>query len=207
MDASICKATKPIPSVPRLRQLLLLAVISLLAFLVGAAPARQLARSNSSHRLLPGPGAFANNLDPNRAVRADILQFKLGRHPTEPLSVDPTLTWNTFLGGFGIDEEASALALDSSRNIYVAGSGNAPWGSPVRAYSGDDDAFVAKLDSNGNLIWNTFIGGSQSDLATALALDASGNIYVVGWSTSSWGSPIRSFSGGYDAFAAKIDSG
>src|SRR5216684_3805624 len=132
-----------------------------------------------------------------------------GRHEATLPTMVPatqTLTWNTFLGGFGIDEDGTALALDDGGNVYVAGYGNAPWGSPVRAYSGDDDGFVAKLDSNGNLIWNTFIGGAQSDLVTALAVDASGNIYVAGWSTGSWGSPIRAFSGGYDAFAAKLDS-
>jgi hypothetical protein len=73
-------------------------------------------------------------------------------------------------------------------------------------FSGDDDAYVAKLDASGNLIWNTFLGGSRSDLATALAVDGAGNIYVVGYSSATWGAPVRAFSGGYDAFAAKLDS-
>ncbi|MDX6559596.1 MAG: hypothetical protein QOF72_2645 [Blastocatellia bacterium] len=132
----------------------------------------------------------------------------LGRYDgSETLSPNATFTWNTFLGGFAIIESATALATDGSGNVYVTGYGNSAWGSPVRAFSGDDDVFIAKLDSNGNLIWNTFLGGSRSDLATALAVDGSGNIYVVGFSTATWGSPIRAFSGGYDAFAAKVDSG
>ena len=206
MDSYRGNVTNQIHSVSRFR-LPLLVVILALAFVAGTEPAHQSAVANSSDAQLLCPSAIAGKTDRDRSPGPEVLQFRFGAHRTELLSVDPTLTWNTFLGGFGIDEGASALALDSSGNVYVAGSGNAPWGSPVRAYSGDDDAFVAKLDSNGNLVWNTFIGGAQSDLATALAVDASGNIYVVGWSSSSWGSPIRSFSGGYDAFAAKIDSG
>src|ERR1043166_1596111 len=117
-----------------------------------------------------------------------------------------TLSWNTFVGGFSIFETASALAADKSGNVYVAGSSNFTWGAPVRAFTNDDDAYLAKLDANGNLIWNSFLGGSKSDLATGVAVDSSGNIYVVGWSTATWGSPVRSFSGGYDAWAAKVDA-
>jgi hypothetical protein len=124
----------------------------------------------------------------------------------ELLPADATLTWNTFLGGFSILESNAAVATDGSGNVYVAGTGNFTWGAPVRAFSGDDDAYVAKLDPNGNLIWHTFLGGSRSDLASALAVDGNGNIYVVGFSTGTWGLPVRAFSGGYDAFAAKVDS-
>ncbi len=123
-----------------------------------------------------------------------------------PLPADATLTWNTFLGGFAIPEEAVALAFDGSGNVYVAGTSNATWGLPINAHSGDDDAFVAKLDANGKLIWSTFLGGNRSDLASALAVDGSGDIYLAGYSTGAWGSPVRAFSGGYDAFAAKLDS-
>ena len=131
------------------------------------------------------------------------------RSPAQRTTIAPanaTLSWNTFVGGFSIFETASALATDKSGNVYVTGSSNVTWGTPVRAFTSDDDAFIAKLDRNGNLIWNTFLGGSQSDLAEGVAVDSSGNIYVVGWSTAAWGSPVRSFSGGYDAWAAKVDS-
>ena len=131
------------------------------------------------------------------------------RSPAQRTTIAPanaTLSWNTFVGGFSIFETASALATDKSGNVYVTGSSNVTWGAPVRAFTNDDDAFIAKLDPNGNLIWNTFLGGSQSDLAEGVAVDSSGNLYVVGWSTAAWGSPVRSFSGGNDAWAAKVDS-
>src|SRR5207302_1665646 len=138
------------------------------------------------------------------------LTFALGDYDrSEPLFIDPTLTWNTFLGGAGIDE-AFGFAVDVIGNFYVVGFSTAAWGSPVAAYDGGGaDAFVAKLDSNGNLIWNTFLGGSGPALETgrAVAVDVTGNVYVAGYSPATWGSPVRAFSGGpLDAFAAKLDS-
>ena len=125
--------------------------------------------------------------------------------PMAPPS-DPALNWNAFLGGSG-DDEDRALAVDGSGNVYVAGFSNATWGSPLRTFSGPHDAFVAKLDSDGNLIWNTFLGGGGDDEGFGLAVDASGNVYVSGFSTETWGSPLHAFNGGdIDAFVAKLDS-
>lgn len=117
------------------------------------------------------------------------------------------LTWNTFLGGNGNDY-AYRVAVDGSGNVYVAGSGD-QWGSPVRAHSGDlPDGFAAKLDSNGSLTWNTFLGGSATDEAIGIAVGANGNVYVSGDSSGTWGSPARAFTvgGGYDGYASKVDS-
>src|SRR6266446_4313237 len=98
------------------------------------------------------------------------LTFAVGDYDrSEPLFIDPTLTWNTFLGGPGIDE-AWGLAVDVIGNVYVVGFSNASWGSPVHAYNGGIDIFVVKLDSNGNLIWNTFLGGSGPALETGRAV-------------------------------------
>jgi hypothetical protein len=123
------------------------------------------------------------------------------------LDSNGNLTWNTFVGGSG-NEAPTGLALDVAGNAYVTGYCTATWGSPVSAFSGGIyDAFVAKLDSNGALIWNTFVGGGPDDRGNAIAVDLSGNVYLAGLSRSSWGTPVRTFSGGpYDAFAAKLDS-
>jgi hypothetical protein len=115
------------------------------------------------------------------------------------------LLWNTFLGSANYDE-GYGIALDSSGNIYVTGNSVATWGSPVNAYSGNVDAFVAGMDSSGNLIWNTFLGSTTNDYGNGIALDSSGNIYVTGKSDATWGSPVNAYSGGIDAYVASMDS-
>ncbi len=109
------------------------------------------------------------------------VSFAVGTYdPRYTLTIDPVLTWNTFLGGSG-EDYGSAIAMDGSGNVYVAGYSNATWGSPVRAYtSSTSDAFAAKLDSSGGLTWNTFLGGSGYDRGFAIAVDGSGNVYVAG---------------------------
>jgi len=122
-----------------------------------------------------------------------------------PVVIDPETTWNTFLGSSGSDE-GKGIAVDGSGNVYIAGYSSATWGSPVRAYTGESDVFAAKLDSSGSLTWNTFLGSSGYDSGYAIAVDGSGNVYVAGYSSATWGSPVRAYTGGNDAFAAKLDS-
>ncbi|MBK9210959.1 MAG: hypothetical protein IPL71_22835 [Anaerolineales bacterium] len=39
--------------------------------------------------------------------------------------------------------------MDGNDNVYMAGTSNATWGAPVRAYSAANDAFAVQLDSSG----------------------------------------------------------
>jgi len=61
---------------------------------------------------------------------------------------------------------------------------------------------IVRLDTGGQRIWNTFLGGSLSDQGYALAADSNGNLFLTGLGYSSFGSPVRAFTGGVDAFAA-----
>lgn len=115
----------------------------------------------------------------------------------------PDLQWNTFLGGNAFDA-GDDIAIDNSGNIYVIGVSTATWGSPVNSFGDNWDIFVAKLNSNGGLQWHTFLGGAKDDYASSIVIDSSGNIYVTGKSTSTWGNPVNPFGGGEDAFVAKL---
>ena len=74
-----------------------------------------------------------------------------------------TLLWNTFLGGNSTDWVYN-VAADPAGNILVSGKSTASWGSPLRAYSGGEDGYAAKLDGSGALLWKTSLGGSGADL-------------------------------------------
>jgi hypothetical protein len=116
----------------------------------------------------------------------------------------PFLVWNTFLGSSASDSGYS-IAVDDAGNIYVAGTSTAAWGSPLRAFAGGTDAFVARLDADGRLIWNTFLGGRGNESVRTIRTDASGNVYLLGSGSSGWGAPLRPFSGSTDAFVARLD--
>ena len=119
------------------------------------------------------------------------------------LGANGALLWHTFLGGSG-DDSGSAIAFDTSGNCYVTGGSGAAWGSPASPFAGGFDAFVARVDTNGALQFNTFLGGAGYDGGSGLAVDTSGDCYVLGWGNAAWGTPIRPYVGGDDGFVAKI---
>ena len=107
------------------------------------------------------------------------------------LSGGGTTIWTTMMGGDGYDC-AIGVTVDADGNVFVAGESEATWGdNPKRAFAGAVDVFVAKLDTDGNLIWNTFLGANYADFTGGIALDGNGNVFVVGTSYLTWGSPLR----------------
>ena len=118
-------------------------------------------------------------------------------------STSGTLLWNTFLGGSN-DDNGYAITVDASGNLYVTGDSLATWGLPVFPFSTSRDAFAARLDGSGALVWNAFLGGSDSDTGRAIAVDSTGNIFVVGKSSATSGSPVRPYSANIDTFVAKV---
>jgi len=125
--------------------------------------------------------------------------FRLGSYDrANTLVIDPALAYSTFLGGsggtYGAADLASGLAVDSSGNAYVAGS-TCSTDFPVTpgafqttnhaAANNGCNAFVTKLNPNGTaLIYSTYLGGSGSDIGSAIALDTPGNVYVAGQTSS-----------------------
>ncbi len=116
------------------------------------------------------------------------------------------LQWHTFLGGAGGDE-GNGIALDGGGNLYLAGTSTVAWGTTVpRPFGGLEDAFAAKLNGDGALQWNTFLGGAGIDEGAEVAADGSGNVYVVGSSTDGWSEvPVRGHAGGWDAFVVALN--
>jgi uncharacterized repeat protein (TIGR01451 family) len=127
--------------------------------------------------------------------------------PDYPLDTAPIRQWHTFMGGSSNDRGYD-IALDKGSNVYIAGSSytTTTWGSPINAPAGEQDGFVVKLDSDGARQWNTFLGSAEFDDAYGIAVDGSGNVYVVGSSDATWGSPIKEHAEKQDGFVAKLNS-
>jgi hypothetical protein len=100
------------------------------------------------------------------------------------------LAYATFLGGSSTDY-AVGLSVDDSGNAYVAGITYSPdfpttAGALKSAFGGDHDTFVSKLNPAGTaLVYSTFLGGSQADEGSAIAVDHAGYAYVAGRTWSS----------------------
>lgn len=113
------------------------------------------------------------------------------------------LVYSTFLGGsssenafdsFGIGgflRQYYDIAVDQSGNAFVTGatqSNDFPTtnGTLQSTKKGTVDSFVAKLNPSGtSLLYSTYLGGTQNDAGTGIAVDSNGNAYVVGTTVSS----------------------
>ena len=116
--------------------------------------------------------------------------------------------WAKSAGGISYDQ-ASGVAVDASGNVFVTGGcyTTSQFGSINLPVSGTH-TFVAKLDANGTWLWAKATTGTSIDVATDVAADASGNVIITGYtsSTANFGSTAITVSGNYyDGYVAKLD--
>ena len=98
------------------------------------------------------------------------------------------LEWATYIGGSGTDIGTS-IAVDAAGAVYITGqtastnfpvTPNAPQAT-LAGGSAVTDAFALKLAPNGrDIVYSTYLGGTQSDSGNAIAVDAAGAAYVGG---------------------------
>jgi uncharacterized protein (TIGR03437 family) len=126
-----------------------------------------------------------------------------------------TLLYSSYLGGANTDEGAG-VAVDSGGNAYVVGNTASTDFNTVNPLQpnnrGQQDVFVSKVNQNGSgLVYSTYLGGLRSDVGNGIAVDASGNAYLTGSTSSNdfnTQSPFQPTYGGgdLDAFVTKINS-
>jgi hypothetical protein len=124
------------------------------------------------------------------------------------------LVYATYLGGSNQDWPQS-VAIEDGGDLYLAG---ATYSSdfPVTvdafdtSYHKFTDVFVAELDSTGgDLSYSSFLGGSDEERSTGVALDPDGDVYVTGWTRSvDFPTTVGAFDSSHsrqtDAFVVKL---
>jgi hypothetical protein len=119
---------------------------------------------------------------------AHTVGFAIGDYDRSlPLVIDPILSYSTYFGG-SANDIAWKVAVDTNGFVYVAGqtlsTKLASFGAFQTNYTGGTwtgDAFVAKFTSDfSSLVYCTYLGGSQDDFAYGLAVDAAGDVFLVG---------------------------
>lgn len=131
------------------------------------------------------------------------------------LSANGDLQYVSYLGGNQSDI-ALGVGTDGAGNAYLSGVTfsqdfpvrNAPQSEPG---GGAFDSFAAKLNASGSeLVWSTYLGGSDDDWANSMTVDSAGGAWVTGW-TRSLNFPVRNAvqgataGGASDAFLTRVD--
>ncbi|MFX0093368.1 MAG: SBBP repeat-containing protein [Candidatus Hodarchaeota archaeon] len=125
------------------------------------------------------------------------------------------LLWSTFFGGDGLEFEPR-ITVDSSDNIIITGITNSTdLPTTSDAYRSDFDGigigYLARLASNGSLLYLSYYGGTAVDYPLDIDLDSSGNVLITGFSNST-DFPITqdadqaTLSGEFDTFIIKFAS-
>ncbi len=125
--------------------------------------------------------------------------------------------WAKGMGGTGTDI-GYKVAVDAKGNAFVIGYFNSttanfnPAGSGGTLTSaGNYDVFVAKYDPNGTFLWTKGMGGTGADYGQGIAVDANGNVCVIGYFTgvanfnSGGGGGVFTAAGNNDIFVARYD--
>ncbi len=164
--------------------------------------------STSSVDFPTTPGAFQTTNNSNSGNN-DVFVTKLNAGGS-------ALIYSTYIGGV-LGDLGNGIAIDSTGNAYVTGSTSSPAypttaGAFQTTRSGSSDVFFTKLNASGSaLIYSTYIGGTNDDVGTAIAIDSNGNAYLTGFTLSTnypttAGAFQTTNNGPSDVFVTKIET-
>jgi len=177
--------------------------------------------SSAGDVLLQKPVAYQQENGVRQPVDAHFLvharnqvSFELGNYDhSRELVIDPSVSYATYLGGTA-EDDGNAIAVDGSGNAWVTGqtkSTDFPTKNPLYASNkGSFDVFVTELSPTGTLVYSTYVGGSSDDSGNAIAVNASGDVFVAGGTKSSdfptLGAYQSSLKGPTNAFVLELSS-
>jgi len=115
------------------------------------------------------------------------------------------LLWQKCLGGTGY-EGANYILRSSDGGYVICGVAYSNDGDVHDNHSGPGDAWVVKLDSLGNLLWQKCIGGTADDEALSIIENSSGGYTVAGRTSSKDGDIVGYHGGDFDALVFTLDS-
>ncbi len=147
----------------------------------------------------------------------NLVSFEIGSYnPTKNLVIDPGVYWGTFYGSTE-GEGANSCTADAQGNVYLVGqtySNDLCLDTSLYTfsdlYAGNGDAFIAKFDASGNLLWTSYYGGSDFERPMDCKPEAFTDwVYMVGETTSSNLFTSNAFQPNYagngDGFVADFD--
>lgn len=122
-----------------------------------------------------------------------------------------SLIYSTYLGGSD-DDAGAGITVDANGSIYVTGNTYSSdfnlSGDPYDdSLDGSKDAFVARLNPAGSALeYSTYLGGGANDAAVGIAVDANGNAYVNGYTSSSDFPTVNAYDDTYNGGASSGDA-
>ncbi len=121
------------------------------------------------------------------------------------------IIWSTYFGGSGLDR-GLAVKLTNDGKIFICGSTTSENGISYQGFqntlAGGTDGFIAYFEYDGNLIWSSYFGGANEDVAKNITADNNGNIIICGTTNSTGLADAGAFqpelNGSTDAFVLKL---
>ena len=129
-------------------------------------------------------------------IKGNILSFQIQNYnPSKACTIDPLIRlWGTYYGGNGYDWVGTAYT-DNKGNLFTCGASTssnfstmATTGAYQTTFAGGatwGDNYLVKFDPSGQRLWGTYYGGSGTDFANCCVVDANGDVYMSGGTTSS----------------------
>ena len=129
-----------------------------------------------------------------KSIGENTFGFQVSEYASfQTLVIDPLpfIDWATYYGG-SENDAASSIKVDQYENVYLIGttksnSNIATAGSYQDTFRGNEDAFLVKMNTSGQRIWGTYIGGNNKDYGAKIDITQNGFIYITGNTRSNTG--------------------